>query len=316
MKILVTGVNGVVGKLLSEVLKKRKHSVFGCDLYHSSGQVGYSQRLSHEDSVYSRCDISKYRQIERVIKEHGPFDVIYNCAAEFGRWNGEDYFEQLWDTNVKGLKNILLLQEIHKFKLIHFSTSEVYGDFKDVMAENIMDKFEIKQMNDYALSKWTNEIQIRNHSLMSPENKSVIVRLFNTYGPGEFYHPYRSVNSKFCFHALKGLPIEVFKGHFRSSTFISDCVDALANITENFIPGRVYNIGSDQFHDIETLAGIIWEYTKSDKKLIKFKESEKMTTITKKVNNELSKTELKFKETVSLEEGVKITIDWMKKKIK
>ena len=108
MKILVTGVNGVVGKLLSEVLKKRKHSVFGCDLYHSSGQVGYSQRLSHEDSVYSRCDISKYRQIERVIKEHGPFDVIYNCAAEFGRWNGEDYFEQLWDTNVKGLKNILL----------------------------------------------------------------------------------------------------------------------------------------------------------------------------------------------------------------
>ena len=316
MRILVTGANGVVGKILSDVLKKRKHDVFTCDLFHSNGQVGYSQRLSHENSIYSRCDISKYRQIERVIKEHGHFDIIYNCAAEFGRWNGEDYFEQLWDTNVKGLKNILLLQEIYKFKLVHFSTSEVYGDFKDIMKENVMDKFEIKQMNDYALSKWTNEIQIRNHTLINPDNKSVIVRLFNTYGPGENYHPYRSVNSKFCFHALKGLPIEVFKGHYRSSTFISDCVEALANIVDNFIPGRVYNIGSSQFHDIETLAEIIWNYTKAEKNLIKYKDSEKMTTITKKVDNELSKKELNFKETVSLEEGVKITIDWMKNNFK
>ena len=41
-----------------------------------------------------------------------------------------------------------------------------------------------------------------------------------------------------------------------------------------------------------------------------------MTTITKKVDNELSKKELNFKETVSLEEGVKITIDWMKNNFK
>ena len=315
MNILITGVNGVVGKLLSEILANRGNHVFGCDLYHSYGQVGYSQKLSYEKSVYSRCDISKYRQLDRIFKEHGPFDVVYNCAAEFGRWNGEDYFEQLWDTNVKGLKNILLLQEIYDFKLIHFSTSEVYGDYKEVMKESVMDNIEIKQMNDYALSKWTNEMQIRNHSLINNNSKTVIVRLFNTYGPGEKYHPYRSVNSKFCFHALKGLPIDVFKGHYRSSTFINDCVNSLANISKNFIPGRTYNIGSNQFHDIETLAQIIWRYTKSDLKLIHYKETEKMTTKIKKVDNSLSKNELDFKETVSLEEGVAITIEWMKQNL-
>jgi dTDP-glucose 4,6-dehydratase len=166
-------------------------------------------------------------------------------------------------------------------------------------------------MNDYAISKWANEMQIRN-SMKIFNTKTVIVRLFNTYGPGEYYHPYRSVNCKFCYHALHHLPITVYKGYYRSSTFIDDCVRTLANISENFIPGRVYNIGSNQFHDIETLADIIWKYTKAPRELIEYKESEMLTTKLKKVNNDLSVKELYHKETISLEEGVKITIDWMR----
>ena len=69
-----------------------------------------------------------------------------------------------------------------------------------------MDEFEIKQMNDYAISKWTNEMQIKNHEIMY-NSDNVVVRLFNTYGPGEAYHPYRSVNAKFCYHAINNLPI-------------------------------------------------------------------------------------------------------------
>ena len=79
------------------------------------------------------------------------------------------------------------------------------------MYEDVMDKFEIKQMNDYAISKWANEMQIRN-SMKMFNTETVIVRLFNTYGPGEYYHPYRSVNCKFCYHALNNLPITVYKG--------------------------------------------------------------------------------------------------------
>ena len=56
-----------------------------------------------------------------------------------------------------------------------------------------MDAHEIKQMNDYAMSKWVNEMQVRN-SAIQYGTESVVVRLFNTYGPGEYYSPYRSVN--------------------------------------------------------------------------------------------------------------------------
>lgn len=311
MRILVTGSKGVVGQKLVSELQSRGHSVFGVDIQHHPGEVGFIQNMSNEEWTYSRCDIGEYRQIERVIKQAGPFDLVYNCAAEFGRWNGEDYFEQVWKSNLIGLKNIIRLQEELKFKLVHFSSSEVYGDYEDVMSESVMDKVEIKQLNDYAISKWANEMQIRNSAAVF-NTETVTVRLFNTYGPGEYYHPYRSVNCKFCYHALHNLPITVYKGYYRSSTHVDDCVRTVANISDNFIPGRVYNIGSNEFHDIETLANIIWDYTGASKDLIEYKEAEMLTTKIKKVDNSLSLKELDHKESMSLEKGVKDTIDWMK----
>jgi dTDP-glucose 4,6-dehydratase len=311
MKILVTGVLGTVGKILNEKLLEKNHEVFGIDLTHHYGEQGFSQNMSSENQNYSRCDISDYRQLERVFENFGPFDMVFNCAAEFGRWNGEDYYEQLWRTNAIGLKHIIRLQEKLKFKLIHFSSSEVYGDYDGIMSEDIMDSIEIKQMNDYAISKWANEMQIRNSRIMN-NTETVIVRLFNTYGPGEYYHPYRSVNCKFCYHALKNLPITVYTGHFRSSTYIDDAVSAIANISDNFIDGRVYNIGSNEYHSIEELTDIIWEYTDTDKNLISYKNSEVLTTKTKTPDISLSINELGYVQTVSLKDGVRKTIDWMK----
>jgi dTDP-glucose 4,6-dehydratase len=311
MRILVTGSKGVVGQKLVKELQSKGHSVFGVDIQHHAGEIGFAQRMSGEEWTYSRCDIGEFRQIERIVEQAGPFDFVYNCAAEFGRWNGEDYYEQVWKSNLIGLKNLIRLQEKHKFKMVHFSSSEVYGDYEETMSESVMENVEIKQMNDYAISKWANEMQIRNSRIMY-NTETVIVRLFNTYGPGEYYHPYRSVNCKFCYHALFGLPITVYKGHYRSSTYVDDCVRTVGNISDNFIDGNVYNIGSDQFHDIETLAETIWEYTGADKKLITYGESEVLTTKIKKLDNLASVRDLDHKESVSLVEGVKRTIDWMR----
>lgn len=311
MRILVTGVLGTVGSILKEKLKERGHDVFGVDIKHAPGETGFVQIMSSENADYCRCDIGEFRQIERVVETFGPFDLVYNCAAEFGRWNGEDYYEQLWKSNAIGLKNILKLQEKYDFKLVHFSSSEVYGDYTDIMSEDVMDTIEIKQMNDYAISKWANEMQIRNSRIMY-KTKTVIVRLFNTYGPGEYYHPYRSVNCKFCYHALNGLPITVYKGHFRTSTYIDDAVSAISNIADNFKDGKVYNIGSDQYHDIETLADYIWEYTGADKSLITYKDAEILTTLVKKPDITASKIDLGYAPTVSLKDGVHKTIDWMR----
>ncbi len=310
-RILVTGSRGVVGSYLVKMLRDRGDYVFGIDLSHQFGEIGFEHEMSKSDFTYARCDVADFRQLERVFEKAGPFDYVYHTAAEFGRWNGEDFYEQVWRSNAIGTKNIIRLQEKLKFKLIHFSTSEVYGDFEDVMFEDVMDNYEIKQMNDYAMSKWVNEMQIRN-SAIQHGTETVRVRLFNTYGPGEWYHPYRSVNSKFCYHALHGLPITVYKGHHRTSTYLEDTCRTLCNISNNFIPGEVYNIGGSEYHDIETLAKIIWDYTGADPKLINYAESEVLTTKSKKVDTSKAVKDLDHKITITLEDGVKKTIDWMK----
>jgi len=293
------------------MLTERGHSVFGIGKHHAVGEVGWEHPMAKTEFTYARCDVADFRQLERVFEKAGPFDFVYHTAAEFGRWNGEDYYEQVWLTNAVGTKNIIRLQEKLKFKLIHFSSSEVYGDYQDVMKEYVMDFVEIKQMNDYAMSKWVNGMQIRN-STIQHGTETVVVRLFNTYGPGEWYHPYRSVNAKFCYHALHGLPVTVYKGHFRTSTYLEDTCRTLCNIVDNFKPGEAYNIGGTEYHDIETLADVIWKYTGADRNLINYQDTEILTTKYKKLDVSKADMDLDHKLTVTLEEGVQRTIDWMK----
>ena len=111
MRILVTGGLGTVGTGLIKELRSRGHQVISCDLYHLPDEVGFSLHADLSMPTYVRCDVGEFRQIERVFERMAPFDYVYHCAAEFGRWNGEDFYETLWRTNAIGTKNIIRLQE-------------------------------------------------------------------------------------------------------------------------------------------------------------------------------------------------------------
>jgi len=310
LNILITGSEGVVGSKLREVLKERGHTVFGCDLHHTDHLYGHRLGAIDEDN-YFRCDISEYRQISELIDYVKP-DLVYNCGAEFGRWNGESFYEKVWKTNAVGTKNIIRLQERDRFKLVHTSSSEVYGNYEGIMYEDVTNEVPIVQMNDYAMSKRVNEMQIMNSKIMY-DTETVVVRLFNTYGPREWYHPFRSVNCIFTYKLLHGFPIVVYKGHGRTSTYIDDCVRTLANISDNFQAGQTYNIASDQHHSIEYLVECILNETQAPKDLVVCKEHpEILTTKDKKVDASKAQKELGHVDKVSLEEGVNLTVKWMR----
>ena len=309
MKVLVTGVKGVVGSKLAEILNEKGHEVFGIDLFHTEERYGHGLgKVANEN--YFRCDISEYRQIADVINHVDP-DVVYNCAAEFGRWNGEYFYENVWKSNAIGLKNIIRLQEDKKFKLVHCSSSEVYGDYRDVMYEDVLEKIPVHQMNDYAISKKVNEMQIKN-SREQFSTETVVVRIFNTYGPGEWYHPFRSVNCLFTYNLLHERPITVYKGHTRTSTYVYDCARTLSNIIDNFKDGETYNIASKRNHTIEHLVDVILEKTGADPSLVTYEDMEMMTTKDKFVNSDKADSDLNHKDTISLEEGVEKTVEWMR----
>jgi dTDP-glucose 4,6-dehydratase len=298
-KVLVTGGSGFIGSNLTRELNKRGHEVWICDLMHC------------EKENFIRCDVSKYRQVERMFEEHH-FDYVYHAAAEYGRWNGEDYYENLWTTNAVGTKNILRMQEKQRFRMIFFGSAEVYGDYDGIMREDVMDTIPIKQMNDYAISKWVNEMQILNSATMF-KTESVRVRLFNVYGVGEHYTPYRGWIPKFIYKAMRDEPFTVYLGHKRTLEYVEDLCRAIANIIDNFKPGEVYNLGGDTQYEIKYVSDLILtNLQKSDSK-VTYKEAEPFTTKIKTPDASKAKRDLDFKLTISAEEGIKRTVEWFKK---
>jgi len=299
MKILVTGGLGFVGRHLVNELRRRQNDVWLTGVHH------------HDDPKYLRCDVAEYRQMARVFEQH-KFDYVYHLAAEFGRWNGEDFYETLWKSNVIGTKHMIRLQEQKRFRMIFFSSSEVYGDWSGVMSEDVMDKHEIKQLNDYAMTKWVGEMQIVNSALQY-QTETVRVRLFNLYGPGEPYSTYRSALCRFVYSALQGLPYTVYANHTRSWLYVDDAVNAIVTIATNFKPGEVYNIASAQDVSMKDLSDTILGLCNSKEKLVTVKAEEGMTTHHKKVDASKAQRDLGLGVAVPLEEGLRRTVEWMRK---
>ena len=302
-RILVTGGAGFIGTNLVRELESRGHEVFATDLFNT------------ERENYARADVRSYRQVERIFERHS-FDYVYHLAAEYGRWNGEDYYENLWQTNVIGTKHMIRLQEKLRFRMIFFSSAEVYGDYEGVMTEDVMEKNPIGdtyQMNDYAITKWAGELMCLNSANMFG-TETVRVRPVNCYGPHEHYTPYRGFIPKFIYHALFRKPYTVFRGHRRIIDYVEDSCRTWANIVDNFIPGAVYNVAGrpEWERDIREYSDLILAATGRDDSLVTYEEAEPFTTKVKTIDCSRAIRDLGHDPRVPPEEGIKRTVAWMK----
>jgi dTDP-glucose 4,6-dehydratase len=299
--ILVTGGRGFIGTNLTQELRSRGNQVWTCDI------------LQGEESQHLRADVSVYQQMEAIFRQHH-FDYVYHLAAEYGRWNGEDHYHNLWRTNVIGTKNMLRLQEQHRFRMIFFSSAEVYGDYDQLMSEDVMDRVPIKQMNDYAISKWAGELQCLNHAAMFGV-EVVRVRPVGCYGPHEYYSRYRGVIPIFVYHALTGKRFVVYRGHKRIFDYVKDTCRTFANIVDNFIPGEVYNVGGREewVIGIEELADIVLHATGASLSLAEYQSEESFTTRVKIVDFSKARRDLKHDPQVGIREGIGRYVAWARK---
>ncbi|HJQ20592.1 MAG TPA: NAD(P)-dependent oxidoreductase [Gemmatimonadaceae bacterium] len=300
-RILVTGGRGFIGTNLTRELRSRGHEVDTLDI------------LQGEDPRHFKADTGVYQQLDAVFRANS-YDFVYHLAAEYGRWNGEDHYENLWRTNVVGTKNVLRLQEQHGFRMIFFSSAEVYGDYDELMSEDVMERVPIKQMNDYAISKWAGELQCLNHAAMF-KSETVRVRPVGCYGPHEYYSRYRGVIPIFVYHALHGLPFTVHRGHTRIFDYVDDTCRTFANIVDSFIPGEVYNVGGreDWSISIEELAEIVLRETGAASTLAVFKGEEGFTTRVKVVDFSKARRDLRHAPAIDIHEGVRRYVAWCRK---
>jgi dTDP-glucose 4,6-dehydratase len=297
--VLVTGSQGTLGKPLVTELRKRGHRVWGCGLRHDA------------DLEYVRADIADANRVKHVFNLHD-FDACYHLAGEFGRMNGEHYPEALWRTNCLGTRNIIdncLRRDVH---LIFASSSEAYGDIathRSPLYESDMTVFVPSFYNDYALSKWTNEKQIemawRDHGL-----KTTILRFFNVYGPGEHYNAYRSVVCQFIYRALHGLPITCYSETTRSFLYIDDWTNCVANVLHS-LPCDTFNIASTEQVSMRELLGIVLSEIETDAN-VTYIDTEPQNVKHKHADVSKAMAQLGLKQSITLAEGIKRTVEWMK----
>lgn len=299
MRIAVTGSLGTLGRPLVAELRDRGHEVTGIDRDHDG------------DPEHRRADVANFRQLSAVFDDYD-FDVVYHLAAEFGRHNGDRFYEDLWTTGAIGTRNVLELCADADAHLLFASSSEIYGDVEaPILTEELSATHVLEQPNEYALSKWVNERQIVNFTNRRPDAIATRLRFFNAYGPGERFHDYRSVVALFCHKALHDEPLPVFEGYYRTFMFIDDFIPTLANAADldRRLSHEVYNIGGEDYRSVEELAEIVIGYV--GRGSIERIPEDRHNVRSKMPAIQRARDELGHDPKVKLEEGVPATVEWM-----
>ncbi|MEK7600448.1 MAG: NAD(P)-dependent oxidoreductase [Patescibacteria group bacterium] len=298
--ILVTGGDGVIGTALVAELRRRGHKVWVAEPYHTN------------HPMHLRCDVGDFQQVEDIFKKHA-FDYVYHLAAEFGRKNGEEFYSALWRTNASGTKHILRMQEKYRFRLIFPSSSEVYGtNLTGVLTEEAPQQVAVRLGNDYAISKWVNEMQIMN-SMDQYGTETVRFRFSNVYGPGEYYSDYRSAICLFVYRALHNMPYTVYTNSGRAFIYIRDAIECVANICENFVSGEVYNIANRDLVGMKEVSDKILQLVGVDDRLVSYVENDATATTSKCLDCTKATRDLGLRQTVTLDAGLALTVEWFKK---
>jgi UDP-glucuronate decarboxylase len=308
MRILVTGGAGFLGSHLCERLVNEGHDVICLDNYFTGRKRNVEHLMDHHNFELMRHDITFPVFVE--------VDQIYNLACPASPVHYQYNAVKTIKTNVMGAINVLGLAKRVRARVLQASTSEVYGDpIVHPQTEGYWGHVNpIGIRSCYDEGKRVAETLFFDYHRMNKVDIRVM-RIFNTYGPR--MHPDDGrVVSNFIVQALKGNNITVYGdgSQTRSFCFVDDLIDGMVRLmnTENFI-GPV-NIGNPSEFTIRQLAEKVIALTGSSSEIV----SNPLPSDDPKQRQpdiSLARQILGWQPKISLEEGLKCTIDYFKKDI-
>ena len=277
MKVLITGAEGFIGSHLTERLVKLGYNVKAFTFYNSFNSKGWldycSKEIKKEIETFSG-DIRDPGSIRTAVKN---CKIIIHLAALIGIPYSYHSPQSYVDTNIKGTQNVLEAgKDFGVEKIIHTSTSEVYGTAKFVP---ITEEHPLQAQSPYSASKIGAD-QIAMSYYSSYKLPITTLRPFNTYGPRQSI---RAVIPTIILQILKGKSF-INLGSLnptRDFSFIDDTVEAFVKAVKNKkTHGDTINIGSNFEISIKDTAEIISKLMgkridiKTDKKRLRPKDSE------------------------------------------
>jgi dTDP-glucose 4,6-dehydratase len=307
-RALVTGAAGFIGSHLSEYLLDRGHSVVGMDNL-ITGDLANIQHLTGRDFVFVKHDVTNYINLE------GPLDLIFHFASPA---SPIDYLRvpiQTLKVGSLGTHNALGLAKAKNARFLLASTSEVYGDpLVHPQREDYwgnVNPVGPRGVYDEA-KRFSEAMTMAYHRVHGVQTR--IVRIFNTYGTRMRVEDGRAIPA-FLSQALRDEDVTVFGdgSQTRSLCYVSDLVEGLFRLISSNETSPV-NIGNPKEMTIRQLAEAIIRLTGSKSRIV----TRPLPVDDPKVRQPditRARTLLGWEPKVPLEEGLRHTIDYFRRKL-
>lgn len=309
MTVLVTGAAGFIGSHLCDALLARGEDVVGVDCF-----TDYYPRRRKEANLAPALEHPSFRFVERDLS-HGEVDdllqgtqVVFHLGAQAGvRSSFGDGFADYLRNNLQVTQRLLEAvpgTDVDTF--VYASSSSVYGNPRRLPTEEGAPR---RPCSPYGLSKVATE-DLAEVYHRTAGIATIGLRYFTVYGPRQ--RPDMAFN-RFIGHAMSGRPLQVFGtgDQTRDFTYVEDAVRGTIAAADHGVPGSVYNIGGGTpvaLRDaIRTIARTV-----GDDVRVEHHDVARGDVLSTCADGSRAASELGFRPTVSIEEGIARQVEWQR----
>lgn len=308
-RVVITGGAGFIGSHLCDLFIEKGFKVVCIDNLITGTLENIQHLMNHPRFTYINHDVSKYIEVD------GPVDYVLHFASPASPADYTVYPIQTLKVGALGTHNALGLAKAKKAVFMLASTSEVYGDplehpQKETYWGNV-NPIGPRGVYDEA-KRFAEAITMAYHRVHKLDVK--IARIFNTYGPRMRLNDGRAIPN-FITQALKGEPITIYGNgkQTRSFGYIDDLIEGLYRLLMSDLNESV-NIGNPRECNLIELVDIIKRLTGSKSEIVFMPlpvddPKVRCPDITK------ASTYLNWEPKIGLEEGLRITLEYFKKRL-
>jgi len=307
MKFLVTGGAGFIGSnFIRHILRLgRQYQVVNYDNLTYAGNLANLDPVADDSSyTFVKGDICDTPLLESAM---AGCDAVVHFAAESHVDRSIYEPSPVIRTNLNGTFALLeMARKLSIPRFVHISTDEVYGDIPPhVFAD---ESYPLQPSSPYSASKAGADLLVGSY-VRTYKFPAVITRSSNNYGPYQFpekFVPLMITNAL----GDKSLPVYGDGKQQRDWLHVEDNCRGIYAVLENGKIGEVYNIGGLDLEENLTLARRILELTGKSEALLSYVQDRPGHDRRYALNCEKIKRELGWRPLISLEDGLRQTIDW------
>ena len=321
MKILVTGGSGFIGSAVVRHAVNEGHEVVNLDaLTYAANPENVASVAQSPCYTFVKEDIRDRQALDRVFEEHQP-DAVMHLAAESHVDRSIDGPADFVETNILGTFNLLEAARLYwnsngrspDFRFHHISTDEVFGSlgekgqFTETTPYDPRSPYSsTKAGSDHLVRAWHETYDL----------PVVLTNCSNNYGP---YHFPEKLVPVVILSALAGQPIPIYGdgGNIRDWLYVEDHANALLLVLQKGQIGRSYNIGGENEATNLDLVRVICQHMDEmnpqgapHDRLITFVPDRPGHDRRYAIDPSRIRTELGWRPSVTVEEGLKRTVRW------